>query len=77
MSTWGSGLAGIAHDDVLQHLRMQGHHSAWLRVFDENRRAIRFYERRGWRVTDSTSLTSFPPYPVLRRYERDLADVAA
>jgi diamine N-acetyltransferase len=70
--TWGSGLAGAAHDEVLAHLRAQGHRSAWLRVFDENARAVRFYERQGWRRTTTTSRTSFPPHPVLRRYERSL-----
>ncbi|MBO3089270.1 GNAT family N-acetyltransferase [Cellulomonas dongxiuzhuiae] len=70
--TWGTGLAGAAHDEVLAHLRGQGHRAAWLRVFDDNRRAVRFYERRGWRATGTTSRTTFPPYPVLRRYERDL-----
>ncbi|MDT0164082.1 GNAT family N-acetyltransferase [Actinotalea sp. AC32] len=77
VSTWGSGLAGAAHDDVMRHLRRQGHDSAWLRVFEENGRAIRFYERRGWRATDVTSRTTFPPYLVLRRYERSLGDVDA
>lgn len=71
--TWGSGLAGLAHDELLDHLRAQGHREAWLRVFEENVRAIRFYERHGWRATSTTSRTTFPPYPVLRRYERELA----
>ena len=74
--TWGSGLAGLVHDELLDHLRGQGHRAAWLRVFDENRRAVRFYERRGWRATATVSRTTFPPHPVLRRYERDLDDVA-
>jgi len=74
VSTWGSGLAGAAHGEVLEHLHAQGHRSAWLRVFDDNRRATRFYERRGWRPTDATSRTDFPPYPVLRRYEITLPD---
>jgi RimJ/RimL family protein N-acetyltransferase len=68
--TWGTGLAGRAHDEVLAHLGDQGHRDAWLRVFEENRRAVRFYVRRGWTPTDVTSRTEFPPYPTLRRYER-------
>ena len=70
--TWGSGLAGLAHDELLDHLRAQGHRTAWLRVFEQNLRAIRFYERRGWRATSTTTRTTFPPHPVLRRYERRL-----
>lgn len=55
------------------HHRARGHRAAWLRVFEKNVRAIRFYERRGWRATSTASRTTFPPYPVLRRYERELA----
>lgn len=72
--TWGTGLADAAHREVLDELRAHGHRAAWLRVFEDNRRAVRFYERRGWRATDSTSRTTFPPYPVLRRFEIDLSD---
>lgn len=69
VETWGSGLAGQAHDEVLQRMIMKGIVRAWLRVFDENRRAVRFYEKRGWQRTEITSRTSLPPHPVLRRYE--------
>lgn len=72
VSTWGTGLAGQAHDEVLEHLRAQGYRRARLRVFDENARAVRFYTRRGWTPTDATSQTSFPPHPTLRSYEIDL-----
>ncbi len=70
--TWGSGLAGTAHDEVLEHLRGQGHRTAWLWVFEENRRAVRFYAARGWHATEERIRTTFAPHPVLRRYERDL-----
>lgn len=76
LETWGSGLAGLAHDDVLAHLRGQGHRRAWLRVFEENRRAVRFYLRRGWAGTDVTERSSYPPHAVLRRYERGLDGLA-
>jgi hypothetical protein len=33
--------------------------AARLRVFDQNRRARRFYEKHGWRPTDRTRRTSF------------------
>jgi putative acetyltransferase len=72
---WGSGLADLAHDEILDHLRAGGHRRAWLRVFDENRRAVRFYVRHGWRGTDVTTRTTFSPHPVLRRFERDLTEV--
>ncbi|GAB3755533.1 GNAT family N-acetyltransferase [Microlunatus parietis] len=69
VDTWGSGLAGQAHAELLDHLINKGHDSAWLRVFEENHRAVRFYEKYGWQRTKITSRTSFPPHPVLRRYE--------
>lgn len=72
-ASWGSGLAGAAHDELLEHLRHQGCETAWLRVFVENRRAVRFYLRRGWVATDVTTRSDFGPHPVLRRYERSLA----
>lgn len=77
LETWGTGLADCAHTELIEHLRLQGHPRAWLRVFDENYRAVRFYERRGWRATLQTTLTSFAPYPVLRRYELDLKEACA
>jgi len=72
VDTWGSGLAGQAHDEIITHIRDNGHREAWLRVFEANQRAIRFYVRRGWTPTDVTSQTTFAPYPTLRRYERPL-----
>lgn len=76
LHAWGSGLAGRAHDEVLDHLRRHGHQRAWLKVFEENRRAVRFYSRRGWVSTGTTERSSFPPHALLRRLERDLvADV--
>jgi len=72
LDTWGTGLAGRAHDEVLSHWIAHGHRHAWLRVFDLNVRARRFYERRGWEPTDERSRSDFPPYPVLLRYQVDL-----
>lgn len=71
--TWGTGLAGQGHDEVLDHLRASGHQAAWLTVLERNERAIRFYLRRGWVPTGETSRTTFPPHPTLSRYERALA----
>lgn len=71
--TWGTGLAGQAHDEVLDHLRASGHKAAWLTVFERNERAVRFYLRRGWVSTGQKSRTVFPPHPTLCRYERVLA----
>lgn len=72
MHTWGTGLAGAAHDEVVEHLRDRGHRTAWLWVFEDNHRAARFYARRGWRATDERIRTTFAPHPILRRYELEL-----
>jgi hypothetical protein len=42
-------------------------------VFEENRRAQRFYEKRGWAMTGEHSRTTFAPYPVLLEYTYPLA----
>jgi len=74
--TWGSGLAGRAHDEVLAFWAGRGHRHARLRVFEGNVRARRFYERRGWTATGERSRTSFPPHPVLLAYGVTLSAAA-
>jgi RimJ/RimL family protein N-acetyltransferase len=66
---WGSGLAAWLHDELLKTyptsvMRLR------LRVFAENHRARRFYERRGWVETGVTSAAQFAPNPVLIEYAR-------
>jgi RimJ/RimL family protein N-acetyltransferase len=65
-------LAAAAHKQVVERLAAGSATSARLRVFEDNQRARRFYEKLGWRRTDRLSRTSFPPYPVLVEYEFDL-----
>jgi RimJ/RimL family protein N-acetyltransferase len=72
VETWGSGLAAAAHNQLMEWLAATGATRAELRVFEENHRARRFYEKLGWRRTDRISRTSFPPHPVLVSYEFDL-----
>lgn len=74
LQRWGSGIALTAHDLLLEHLRSNGHRRAWLQVFTDNRRGRRFYERCGWHATGERGRSTFPPYPELLRYERDLTD---
>lgn len=71
LDTWGSGLAQQLHDAVLEHLAKTlptGTTHLRLRVFEDNLRARRFYEKLGWRLTGERSQTSFPPHPVLVEY---------
>ncbi len=51
VETWGTGLADDAHDLAVDRLAGRGVRTARLWVFAENGRALRLYERLGWRPT--------------------------
>jgi len=72
LDTWGTGLAGRLHDELLGTWP-PGTARLWLRVFEGNHRARRFWHRHGWRPTGATSQSPFPPHPVLLDYELVLA----
>ncbi|GIJ68001.1 hypothetical protein Voc01_029180 [Virgisporangium ochraceum] len=74
VSAWGTGLAAAVHAELVDLLAASGEPSARLRVFEENRRARRFYEKMGWMATEERSRSTFPPYPVLIEYEMELTD---
>jgi RimJ/RimL family protein N-acetyltransferase len=76
VETWGTGTAVEAHDALVRALAAQGVTQARLRVFEENHRARRFYEKLGWRLSGSRSRTSFPPHPVLLEYRLTVAQSA-
>jgi putative acetyltransferase len=67
-STWGSGLAGDLHDALLATWP-SGPEPLWLRVFRDNHRARRFWEKQGWAATGETTCSPFAPHPVLLTYE--------
>ncbi len=69
---WGTGIAQEAQDAVLDRMRAHGVRRAWLRVFRENKRGRRFYEKSGWSQTGERSRSAFPPYAELLHYERRL-----
>jgi putative acetyltransferase len=73
VETWGTGLAADAHGVLVGHLRATGAAWAWLRVFVDNHRARRFYEKVGWRGTDLISRSPLPPFPALVEYRVDLS----
>ncbi|HEY7988069.1 MAG TPA: GNAT family protein, partial [Lapillicoccus sp.] len=73
VDTWGTGLAEDAHDLALDRLARHGVGTARLWAFRENERAVRLYERLGWRPTGETRPTTFPPNPTLVEYTLDLA----
>jgi diamine N-acetyltransferase len=65
---WGSGVADRLHDAAVQRLRSWGCGWCRLSVLEENHRARRFYERRGWRLDGRRISTSFPPHPPMVGY---------
>ena len=77
VGTWGSGLAEDAHDLAVGELARRGIRTARLWVFAGNARAIRLYERLGWRPTGASRPTTFPPNPTLLAYELDLTPPSA
>jgi len=76
VETWGSGLAASLHDALVATYPGE-FEQLWLRVFAENARARRFYEKLGWRPTGHESRSSYPPHPLLVECTFDLADRAA
>ena len=74
--TWGSGLAAWLPDALLATYPPDVTRVR-LRVFADNDRGRRFYEKHGWRPTGAESRTSFPPHPRLLEYSLDRADPRA
>ena len=72
VDTWSTGHAGRLLEAVLAELAVAAPEATevWLRVFEANHRARRFYERLGWRANGVRTRTSFEPHPVLLEYRR-------
>jgi ribosomal protein S18 acetylase RimI-like enzyme len=64
----GSGVGSALHDLALERLRAQGFGEARLWTLRENGSGRRFYERRGWRLTDETRVVPYPPNPTDVQY---------
>jgi putative acetyltransferase len=59
---WGTGVAGDLHDAALAELGACAEVRLW--TLEENHRARRFYEKRGWAPNDETRVVPFPPNPL-------------
>jgi GNAT superfamily N-acetyltransferase len=70
-SEWGRGVGSALHDEAVTILRAAGE-GARLWVLQENERARRFYEDRGWRHDGERRPSDYPPYPPALRYSLDL-----
>ena len=69
---WGDGSADRLHDAALRALLADGARSARLWVLEDNRRARRFYEQRGWRPDGSERVVPYPPHPLDIGYTKEL-----
>jgi GNAT superfamily N-acetyltransferase len=67
---WGTGLADALHGRALDLMRTLGPFCKLL-VLEDNIRARRFYERRGWRENGETRVVEFPPNPLDIGYTLD------
>jgi GNAT superfamily N-acetyltransferase len=59
---WGIGVADELHEAALQAMPDCPELKLW--VLEENRRARRFYEKRGWRANGETRVVPYPPCPL-------------
>jgi GNAT superfamily N-acetyltransferase len=64
---WGTGLAARLHDEAVAALDRPCH----LWVLEENHRARRFYDSRGWQPDGERRSANFPPWPPELRYTLD------
>jgi GNAT superfamily N-acetyltransferase len=68
---WGSGVADELHAAAVA----RGACTLW--CLEENHRARRFYEKRGWALNGETRVVPFPPHPLDVGYSRSAARAAS
>ncbi len=68
----GTGVGTALHDLALERLQTHGHDVAKLWTLEENRNGRRYYEKRGWTLTDETRVVPFPPNPIDVQYAKSL-----
>lgn len=68
----GHGVGSALHDLALERLRAMGFQEAKLWTLRENGSGRRFYERRGWALTEETRVVPYPPNPIDVQYARPL-----
>lgn len=70
---WGAGVGSALHDAALEVTRAAGLAACRLEVLEENHRARRFYEQRGWQPDGRRRPYAFPPHPVELGYAIQLS----
>ena len=69
---WREGIGSALHDHALERLRARGNDVAKLWTLEENWNGRRYYEKRGWTLTDETRVVPFPPNPIDVQYAKSL-----
>ena len=69
---WRTGIGTALHDHALERLSARGCGRAKLWTLEENWNARRYYEKRGWTLTDETRVVPFPPNPIDVQYAKEL-----
>ena len=69
---WRAGIGSALHDHALERLRLGGCSTARLWTLEENWDARRYYEKRGWALTEETRVVPFPPNPTDVQYAKRL-----
>jgi GNAT superfamily N-acetyltransferase len=73
----GTGVGSALHDFALERLAVRGCRTARLWTLEENWDGRRFYERRGWTLTEETRAVPFPPSPIDVQYAKPLSAAPA
>lgn len=71
---WGEGLGARVLDGLAKRLPGSGYTSAGLWVYSDNVRAIRLYERLGWRASEERCSIHPRTHKPQRRYQLDLTE---
>ena len=71
LEEWGTGLASVAHDELLARMRAAGVARPWLRVYADNPRGRAFWEKHGWVDTGERSRGPMPPHAEHLTYAYD------
>jgi GNAT superfamily N-acetyltransferase len=69
---WSGGIGSALLDRGLARMRERGASRAKLWTLEGNERGRRFYERRGWTLTDETRVVPYPPNPIDVQYAIEL-----
>ena len=69
---WSQGVGSALLEHGLRRMRERGAQVAKLWTLEENEAGRRFYERRGWTLTEETRVVPFPPRPIDVQYAKEL-----